>query len=49
MDSAYKRLFQNVHIAEEDKLPPLSRRLGFRPTTECRFSCVMHSVSNHSL
>ncbi|GFY94925.1 glycoside hydrolase family 2 protein [Actinidia rufa] len=38
-----RRLFQNVHIAEEDKLPPLSRRLGFRPTTECRFSCVMHS------
>ncbi|GFY82686.1 hypothetical protein Acr_02g0009260 [Actinidia rufa] len=32
-----RRLFQNVHIAEEDKLPPLSRRLGFRPTTRMPF------------
>ncbi|KZV56240.1 adenylate kinase 4 [Dorcoceras hygrometricum] len=30
----------DVHIAEEDKLPPLSRRLGFTPTTGCQVSVL---------
>lgn len=43
----YSRI--DVHIAEEDKLPPLSRRLGFTPTIGCRFYYVMHPSYNHYL